>query len=53
MKYRVYNEKNINKNDGKIFPTYFKTKKEATAYANQIGGNATVERKVVTSWVAC
>jgi hypothetical protein len=53
MNYRTYNEKNICKRTGIIFATYFRTKKEAVAYAKEIGGNAVVERKMVTTWVAC
>ena len=53
MKYRVYNEKNISQYDGAIFATYFKTKKEAVAYANQIGGDVKIERKLVSCWVPC
>ena len=53
MKYRAYNEMNIDKRTGYIFATYFRTKKEAKAHAEKIGGNAKVERKLVESWVAC
>ena len=52
MKYRVYNEQNYSERMGGYFYTYFRTKKEAKAYAEMIG-NATIERKVCTSWVAC
>ena len=52
MKYRVYNEKNYSERMGGYFYTYFRTKKEAVAYAEEIG-NATIERKVCTTWVAC
>lgn len=52
MKYRVYNESNWDERMGMYFCTYFKTKKEAVAYAEKIG-NATIERKIVSSWVAC
>lgn len=51
MNYRVYNETNWSDRADKYFPTYFKTKREAMAYAQQIGGNAVVERKVATTWV--
>ena len=53
MKYRVHNEKNVSLKPAFIFHTYFKTKREATEYAKQIGGNAIIERKVATSWVCC
>ena len=53
MKYRVHNENNISISPAFIFHRYFKTKKEAVAYAEQIGGNAIVERKLATSWVVC
>lgn len=52
MKYRVYNEQNYSERMGTYFCTYFRTKKEAIAHAEKIG-NATIERKVCTSWVAC
>ena len=52
MKYRVYNEQNICKRTGIVFATYFRTKREAIAHAEKIG-NATIERKVCTSWVTC
>ena len=51
MRYRVYNEKNIG--NGIIFATYFRTKKEAKAFAETLGGEVKMERKVCTSWVAC
>ena len=51
MKYRVYNEKNIA--NGYIFATYFRTKKEAKAFAETLGGEVKIERKVCTDWVAC
>ncbi len=53
MKYRAYNEKNIDKRTGFIFAKYFRTKREAKAHAEKIGGDARVERKLVESWVAC
>lgn len=53
MKYRVYNETNYSERLGYYLPTYFKTKREAIAHAEKIGGNAVIERKCVTSWVAC
>jgi hypothetical protein len=52
MNYRVYNEKNWSERMGTYFHTYFKTKREAMAYAKEIGGNAVVEKKVATTWVA-
>ena len=52
MKYRVYNEQNICKRTGITFATYFRTKKEAIVHADKIG-NATIERKIGSSWVAC
>jgi hypothetical protein len=52
MNYRVYNEQNIDKRTGITFATYFRTKKEAKAFAQTIN-NAIIERKVCTSWVAC
>ena len=53
MKYRVYNEKNICKRTGIIFATYFRTKKDAKAFAETLGGEVKIERKVCTNWVAC
>lgn len=57
MKYRVYNDQNIMRAGspmaGHIFATYFKTKREAIAHAEKIGGNVRIERKVCTSWVTC
>ena len=52
MKYRAYNEQNICKRTGIIFATYFRTKREAVAFAEQLGGDAVVERKIGSSWVA-
>ena len=52
MKYRVYNEKNYSATLNQYFPTYFRTKKEAVAYAEEIG-NATIQKKVAYSWVNC
>ena len=49
MKFRVYNDKNINNTINKKFPTYFKTKKEAIAYGEKIG-NATIEKKIGGDW---
>ena len=53
MKYRVYNEKNYSERLGYHLATYFRTKKEAVAHAEQIGGNAVIERKVGSTWVKC
>ena len=50
MKYRFHNEKNVS--PVWTFHTYFRTKKEAIAYAEKMGGGI-IERKVVTSWVEC
>ena len=53
MKYRVYNEQNWCERTKQYFSTYFKTKREAVAYAEKIGHNAVVERQVVKgTWVA-
>lgn len=53
MKYRAYNEQNICKRTGITFATYFRTKREAVAHAQKIGGNARVERKVCDAWIPC
>ena len=53
MKYRAYNEKNICQRTGIIFATYFRTKKEAKAFAETLGGEVKIERKVCTNWIAC
>lgn len=53
MKYRAYNEQNICQRTGIIFATYFRTKREAIAHAEKIGGNAKIQRKVVDTWVDC
>jgi hypothetical protein len=53
MKYRVYNEKNYSERLGYHLATYFRTKKEAVAYAAEIGGNVHIERKCCDTWVAC
>ena len=42
MKYRVYFK------DGKYFPTYFYTKREAVAYQSIHGG--TIQRKIACEW---
>lgn len=52
MRYRVYNQDNYSERMGCYLATYFRTKKEAVAYAEKIG-NATIERKVCTSWYPC
>lgn len=43
MKYRVYHK------DGRYFPTYFKTKKEATVFQSVHGGE--IQRKIGCEWV--
>lgn len=53
MKYKAYNEQNICKRTGITFATYFRTKREAVAHAQKIGGNARVERKVCDTWIPC
>lgn len=57
MKYRVYNEQNIVREGypmaGQIFATYFRTKKEAIAHGEKIGGNVRIERKCGDSWTPC
>lgn len=42
MKFRVYF------NNGKYFPTYFRTKKEAVAFQNVHGGE--IQRKIGYGW---
>lgn len=42
MKYRVYFK------NGKYFPTYFKTKKEAVEFQTRLGGE--VQRKIGCEW---
>ena len=46
MKFRV-----IDKN-GKYFPTYFKTKREATVYAANLE-NSEIQRKIGCDWYPC
>lgn len=53
MKYRAYNEQNIDTKRDMIFAHYTKTKKEAKEHAEKIGGNAVVERNVCGNWVKC
>jgi hypothetical protein len=53
MKYRVFNEQNYSERLGYYLPTYFRTKREAIAHAEKIGGNAKIQRKVVDTWVDC
>ena len=48
MKYRVYEKENIN--GLALFATYFKTKKEAVAFAESICKNAVIEKKIGGSW---
>lgn len=50
MKYRFHNEKNVSA--VWTFHTYFRTKKEAVAYAEQMGGG-TIERKIGSAWFEC
>jgi hypothetical protein len=42
MKFRVYFK------DGKYFPTYFKTKREAVEFQDRIGGE--IQRKIGGTW---
>ena len=42
MKYRVYFK------DGKYFPTYFKTKREAEEFQARFGGE--IQRKIGCEW---
>lgn len=42
MKYRVYFK------DGKYFPTYFKTKRAAEMFQEQMGGE--IQRKIGGEW---
>ena len=51
MKFRVYNKENITK--AYLFPTYFKTEKEAIAYAKTLGNKAIIERKIGGNWFEC
>jgi hypothetical protein len=53
MKYRVYNEKNYSERMGCYLATYFRTKREAVTFAQALGGDVHVERKVCDTWVAC
>lgn len=58
MNYRVYTNKNIDARTGWIFATYFKTKREAVAFAATLEGMNGVteihlERKAVTTWNPC
>ena len=43
MKFRVYHS------DGKYYPTYFKTKKAAAMFQEQMGGE--IQRKIGGDWV--
>lgn len=38
---------------GRYLATYFRTKREAVAYAEKIGGNAVIERKIGLDWFTC
>ena len=50
MKYRVHNDNSISTMPRFIFNTYFKTMKEAKAYAEEIGNNPVIERKIGGEW---
>ena len=52
MKYRTYTPNNICARTGIIFATYFRTKREAVAYAKELGADAVVERKCGDNWYA-
>lgn len=52
MRYRVTTEKNYSKRMGVYLYTYFRTKREAVSYAELLGINYIVERKIGGSWVA-
>ena len=52
LKFRVYNEKNYSEVLHQYLPTYFKTKREAIAYAEKIG-NATIEKRTANEWYPC
>lgn len=47
MKFRVYLKRNESK--GNLFPTYFKTLREAKAYASQFA-DSVIQKKIATSW---
>ena len=47
MKFRVYLKRNESK--GNLFPTYFKTLKEARVYASQFN-DSVIQKKIATSW---
>ena len=49
----IIREDNYSARLGYYLPTYFKTKKEAQAYAKTLTKPATIERKLVNSWVKC
>lgn len=53
MKYRVYNEQNIDTARGMIFAHYTTTKKAAKEHGEKIGGNYIIERNVCGNWVKC
>lgn len=53
MKYRVYNEQNIDTKRNMIFAHYTKTKREAKEHGEQIGGNYIIERQIGGNWVKC
>ena len=50
MKFRTYNEQNTCDRTNRVYPTYFRTKREAMEYAEKIGGNAVVEKKIGGNW---
>ena len=50
MKFRVYLKRNESK--GNLFPTYFKTLKEARNYASQFD-DSVIQKKIATSWYGC
>ena len=50
MKFRTYNEQNTCERTNRMYPTYFRTKREAMEYAEKIGGNAVVEKKIGGNW---
>ena len=54
MRYRVHNDISWSERLGCYFDHYFRTKKEAIAYAEKIGHNPVIERKITCdSWTPC
>lgn len=54
MRYRVHNDISWSERLGCYFDHYFRTKKEAIAYAETIGHNPVIERKITCDvWVRC